>query len=97
DLIADLAELVADRVRRLIADDLKRLGDRQARLDAADHETDGLVEMLREIVGVALCQEVHGIVREPEADEEAEGDRQHERDAAERRQQAGYAVGAEAD
>ena len=74
----NLAETLAN-----LADDAHRLGDRQARAQAAHEQLDRVGEFGGELVDAPLDEEADRLVRQADADEQAEEQRQPDRRAVE--------------
>ena len=62
-LLDDVAELLGDRRRAFARDDAEALVERQARLDAAHDDVDGVGEFVDELLLAALGQELDSTQR----------------------------------
>ena len=80
-LSATDAEFDADRARHFVGDDAERLGDRQARAQAAHHQLDRVGEVGGELVDAALDHLADDEVRQADADEQADEQAEQDRRA----------------
>ncbi len=70
----DLAKFAAHRLRRFAGDDAQTIAERQAGLDAADDDVDGVGKFSDEFLHAALRQKAQQPIRQPDAGDDARAD-----------------------